>query len=44
MTLMGATMTEKRLPPVHPGEVLLDAGMGVPHETVENRLRERYLK
>ncbi len=29
---------------VRTAEAQLDAGMGIPHETVETRLRERYLK
>ena len=29
---------------VRTAEAQLDAGMGIPHETVEARLRERYLK
>jgi prevent-host-death family protein len=29
---------------VRPAEVQLDAGMGIPHATVEVRLRERHLK
>ena len=29
---------------VHTAEKQLDAGMGIPHEAVERRLRERYLK
>ena len=29
---------------VHDAEAQLDAGMGIPHEVVECRLRERYLK
>jgi prevent-host-death family protein len=29
---------------VHTAEAQLDAGMGIPHEIVEGRLRERYLK
>ena len=29
---------------IRTAEGQLDAGMGIPHEAVENRLRERYLK
>jgi antitoxin YefM len=29
---------------VRTGESQLDAGMGIPHDVVERRLRERYLK
>jgi len=29
---------------VHTAEAQMDAGMGIPHEVVEKRLRERYLK
>jgi hypothetical protein len=29
---------------IRTAEAQLDAGMGIPHEVVEKRLRERYLK